>query len=42
MSMLIDSIRFELDLNMQLNIFTLELNEKTNINNRREIIWSFH
>ena len=38
MSMIIDSIRFELDLNMQLNIFTMELNEKTNINNRREII----
>ena len=38
MSMIIDSIRFELDLNIQLNIFTLELNEKTNINNRREII----
>lgn len=38
MSMLIDSIRFELDLNMQLNIFTLELNENTHINNRREII----
>ncbi len=38
MSMIIDSIRFELDLNMQLNIFTLEINEKININNRREII----
>ena len=38
MSMIIDSIRFELDLNIQLNIFTLELNEKTNINNRRDII----
>ncbi len=38
MSMIIDSIRFELDLNMQLNIFTLELNEKTNINDRREMI----
>jgi len=38
MSMIIDSIKFELDLNMQLNIFTLELNEKTNINNRSEII----
>jgi hypothetical protein len=38
MSMIIGSIRFELDLNMQLNIFTLELNEKININNRREII----
>lgn len=36
--MIIDSIRFELDLNMQLNILTMELNEKTNINNRREII----
>jgi len=38
MSMIIDSIRFGLDLYMQLNIFTLELNEKTNINNRREMI----
>jgi len=38
MSIIIDSIRFELDLNIQLNIFTLELNEKTNINNRSEII----
>jgi len=38
MSMIIDSIRFELDLNIQLTILTLELNEKTNINNRREII----
>ena len=36
--MIIDSIRFGLDLNMQFNIFTLELNEKTNINNRREMI----
>ena len=38
MLMMIDSIRFELDLNMQLNIFTMELNEKTNINDRREMI----
>jgi len=36
--MIIDSIGFELDLNIQLNIFTLELNEKTNINERREMI----
>ena len=38
MPMMIDSIRFELDLNMQLTILTLELNEKTNINDKREII----
>ncbi len=38
MSMIIDSIRFELDLNMLLNIFTMELNKKTNINDRREMI----
>jgi len=38
MSMTTDSIGFELDLNMRLNIFTLELNEKTNINDRREMI----
>ena len=38
MSMIIDSIRFELDLNMQLYIFTLELNDKTNKNDRREMI----
>ena len=36
--MIIDSIRFGLDLNMWLNIFTLEQNEKTNINDRREMI----
>jgi len=38
MSMIIDSIRFELDLNIQQNIFTLELKEKTIINSRSEII----
>jgi len=38
MSMIIDSIRFELDLNMLLNIFTMEQNKKTNINDRREMI----
>ncbi len=38
MSMIIDSIRFELDLNMLLNIFIMELNKKTNINDRREMI----
>lgn len=36
--MMIDSIKFGLDLNMQLNIYTLEQNEKTNINNRRGMI----
>ncbi len=36
--MMIDSIRFGLDLNTQITIFTLEQNEKTNINNRREEI----
>jgi len=36
--MLIDSIKFELDLNILLSIFSMELNEKTNINNWREII----
>jgi len=35
---IIDSIRFELDLNMKLTIFTMELNEITNINDRREMI----
>jgi hypothetical protein len=36
--MIIGSIRFELDLNMQLYILILILNEKTNINNKREMI----
>jgi len=38
MSMMIDSIRFGLDINMWLYIFTLELNEKNNLNKWSEMI----
>jgi len=34
-SMIIDSIDFELNLNIQLSIFSLKLNEKININMKR-------
>ena len=33
--MIIDSIDFELNLNIQLSIFSLKLNEKININMKR-------